>query len=675
MYPASNKFITAVNSNSRKHFWNGIITAKDGSVYNFENKDIIKGSGYISRQCSSSSEIEIGSVYAAELGITLVIDIDRYSLGDAEVKLFYNIELEDNMVETVPMGVFEISEANRNSKYLQIEAYDYMLRFDKNIRIEATSGKAFDFLDYACQECKVELAQSEEEIESLTNGKELLGIYKNNDIESYRDLIFYVAQTMACFCVINRNGKLELVSYSNISTTKIDAKQRYESSYSDFVTRYTAISSTNLIKEKTEYKSLEVDDGLTYNFGANPLLQFGLDETRNRILTNILNSISLINYVPFDSTTIGNPALELGDVLTFSGGNADEDKLSFITSITYAINGKHTLKCVGKNPKLAQAKSKSDKNISGLLNQVEIGKVVVYSFTNVSDLALNNKSLEVLNIRFTSKEETTAHFMAEILLEVYTNQTLKEVEGIACYNKENDEITEEINKAVVFKYMEKDSADLNVIYKLNSEEIDTFRPIQRYAEGKHVLTLFFPFSKVMENKENSFSVMLSIIGGSGKIVKGNIKATISGQGLVAGVSEWDGKINIEEAIKSIELENIDFNINRFIERLDIKKDIPNISETNQIIRRIEFDNDEFKIEGFSEKVSVKNIIKKFTMNKEYLPKYNKEFVKCENEVFENIVDYNDYSSSAAFGEGSLEILSIKTEDFEQIQNIEVNYDN
>ena len=57
--------------------------------------------------------------------------------------------------------------------------------------------------------------------------------------------------------------------------------------------------------------------------GVNPLLQFGLEETRRQLFENILNDLSVVNYVPFDSSTIGNPALDLGDVLTFSGGQAD----------------------------------------------------------------------------------------------------------------------------------------------------------------------------------------------------------------------------------------------------------------------------------------------------------------------------------------------------------------
>ena len=68
-------------------------------------------------------------------------------------------------------------------------------------------------------------------------------------------------------------------------------------------------------------------------------------------------------------------ALETDDVLTFSGGQADAQQITCVTSFTVKIGGRQSLKCVGKNPGLSQAKSKNDKNIFGLLNQIEAGKI------------------------------------------------------------------------------------------------------------------------------------------------------------------------------------------------------------------------------------------------------------------------------------------------------------
>ena len=117
MYPVSEAFLSAVQENTRRYYWTGKITTKAGVVHEFSEKEIVKGSGYISAQCCDSNEMELGTVYASEMGITLFLDVDRYTLEDAKVELFYHLELEDGSWEEVPMGIFEVSEANRKIKF------------------------------------------------------------------------------------------------------------------------------------------------------------------------------------------------------------------------------------------------------------------------------------------------------------------------------------------------------------------------------------------------------------------------------------------------------------------------------------------------------------------------------------------------------------------------------
>ena len=89
MYPVSSAFLNAVKANNRKYYWTGKITTTAGTVYNFDQEDMVKGSGYITSQCCGSTEIELGTVYAAEMGISLFSEINRYTLEDAKVELFY----------------------------------------------------------------------------------------------------------------------------------------------------------------------------------------------------------------------------------------------------------------------------------------------------------------------------------------------------------------------------------------------------------------------------------------------------------------------------------------------------------------------------------------------------------------------------------------------------------
>ena len=132
------------------------------------------------------------------------------------------------------------------------------------------------------------------------------------EIETCWDVLFYVAQVLGGFFIINLEGKLELRKYGKDPVMKVEQRHRFFSSFSDFITRYTAVSSTNKQTQIAGYYALDPDNGLTMNLGVNPLLQFGLKETREMLCRNILADLSVIRYVPFDSDTIGNPALDLG---------------------------------------------------------------------------------------------------------------------------------------------------------------------------------------------------------------------------------------------------------------------------------------------------------------------------------------------------------------------------
>lgn len=572
MYPVSDAFLRAVRSNTRKYFWTGTIVTKGGMTYEFGAKEIVKGSGYISRQCCGSTEIELGTVYAAEMGITLLSDIDRYTLEDAQVTLVFHLVLADDLVEEVPMGVFEVSEANRLAKCLELKAYDFMLRFDKSFNGFETVGTAYDFIALCCKRCKVEFANKRAEIDAMPNGGVTLSVYTENDIETCRDVLFYVAQVLGGFFIINREGKLELRKYGKDPVMKVEQRHRFSSSFSDFITRYTAVSSTNKQTQIAEYYALDPDNGLTMNLGVNPFLQFGLKETREMLCRNILADLSVIRYVPFDSDTIGNPALDPGDVLTFTGGQADEGQITCITSIRQKIGGKQSLKCVGKNPRLAQAKSRNDKNISGLLNQIEdnakTGKIGIHTFTNASAHEIGQTRVKLVSIQFASSEENHMQFFAQVVVDVAADPVERSAEasgtvvipfpggsgsgtgsaddtsgGADAGSGSGSEVSVDVSLPV--KWQEDGQAVCHVVFEFNNEEIMEHCPVETWHSGKHILSLYYPIEKIVANYTNTFNVYLWMENGSGTVDVGDCIASVSGQAMAAGEA-WDGKLEVED---------------------------------------------------------------------------------------------------------------------------------
>ena len=588
MYPVSEAFLRAVQENTRRYYWTGRITTKGGAVYPFGYEDIVKGSGYIFAQCCGSAEIELGTVYAAEMGVTLFSQVDRYTLDGAKVELFYHLRVEGGGFEEVPMGIFEVSEANRTAHCLELKAYDYMLRFEKSFNGFESVGNAWDFLELCCKACGVEMENTQGEIEGMPNGRELLSIYPENDIGTYRDVLFFVGQVLGGFFCINRRGRLELRKYGAEPVLEVQGRHRFSSSFSDFITRYTAVSSTNLRTQTAEYYGLEVDDGLTMNLGVNPLLQFGLEETRRQLCGNILADLAAVNYVPFDSSTIGNPALDLGDVLTFTGGQADGEQMTCITSFQCRIGGRQSLKCVGKNPRLAQAKSKNDKNISGLLNQIEAGKVGIHTFTNASAYVVAEDRVRVISIEFAAKEETHVQFFGQVVLDVRAAQ----VERRACASgsvvvpvpvagagggtgggvavgavsgdgeeagsagddggtgESTENVTVEVELPVI--WTEDGQAAVFVTYELNDSEILAHRPVETWGSGRHILSLYYPIDGLVPNITNTFNVYLRMEGGTGKIETGGCIASISGQGMAVAAA-WDGTVTVEEPMRRFAL--------------------------------------------------------------------------------------------------------------------------
>ena len=581
MYPVSEAFLQAVQGNTRKYYWTGKITTAAGAEYPFTQEDIVKGSGYITAQCCGNSEIELGAVYAAEMGISLFLDIDRYTLENAEVELSYHLRLASGAYETVPMGIFEVSEANRTVHVLELKAYDRMLRFDRAFNGFETIGTAYGMMALCGTACGVELEQTQAEIEALPNGSELLSIYPENDIETYRDVLYFTAQVLGGFFCINREGKLEFRQYGETPVMEILQKHRFSSSFSDFVTRYTAVSSTNLRTQTSEYYALEEDDGLTMNLGVNPLLQFGLEETRAELCGNILTALSAVNYVPFDSDTIGNPALDLGDVLTFSGGQADAQQITCVTSFTVKIGGRQSLKCVGKNPRLSQAKSKNDKNISGLLNQIEAGKIGIHTFTNASEYSIGETDVRIISIEFASKEENHAQFFGQVVVDVAADPAARSAnasgtivipfpsagsgaaEGNAgmengpsgteleagdaedgAAGEETTDISVDVSLPV--NWTEDGKAVCYVTFELNNAEILLHHPVETWHSGKHILSLYYPIENIVPNITNTFNVYLRMEDGSGSVGIGDCIASISGQAMAAAAA-WDGRIDIEES--------------------------------------------------------------------------------------------------------------------------------
>lgn len=535
MYQVSEAFKAAMKQPVQRFRLRGKLHLSTRAV-TFTEENIVRGSFNIANQCSGSDNVEIGTVYTAELGaIFCNLSLSRYTLKGARIEPTLELLTAEGW-EGVPLGVFTVSEANWATWGVEITAYDNMSKFDRTITISSSIGTIYDFLMLCCKACGVELGMSRVEVNNLPNGSEILSIYEENDIENWRDLVAWCAQTTGTFATIDRAGKLILKSYGLDPVDHIDDLHRFSGAkFSDFSTRYTGLSIVKISEQVTQYYGLPQDDGLTYNLGQNPLLQYGTDETTEAQRRAVLNALAVINYVPMEVSMMGSPAYDLGDVLVFEAGIADGEKLSCVTKYDWTYGGDYTVTGVGQNPALANARSKVDKNISGLLSQTSQDVMHYYDYINAEQYHIGDgKKGRVIDFNYVTTKQTHVDFHAEIK---YTLET-KEVEG------EDDGIL----------VITENDAILRVHYNLNGEDIIDYMPVETRQDGTHLLHLLFTWSATA-NIVGSFTVYLELSGGEVQIEAGDCRAYIAGQGLV-GEEAWDGGVNIEDEVKSIIVSDI-----------------------------------------------------------------------------------------------------------------------
>lgn len=286
-----------------------------------------------------------------------------------------------------------------------------------------------------------------------------------------------------------------------------------------------------------------------------------------------------------------------------------------------------TLKGVGKNPRLAHAKSKNEKNISGLLNQIidnkEAGKIGIHTFTNASSFTVGESDVKIISIEFAPNEAVMAQFFGSVIVGVNADQVERSVVargdvvipsvevtelveevlpedgngtesevtgsedgGVATEDASEGDTSEEpkvigntkeqtvsVEMPVVWK--EDGQVVVHFTFEFNDNIIEIHQPEETWHSGKHSIMLYYPIENLVANYRNIFNVYARATGGTVTVDTGDCLAAIMGQSMGAGEA-WDGEIKIEETIKKVKVggvlqmtavdENITWKIDELVKR-------------------------------------------------------------------------------------------------------------
>lgn len=411
MYTASADFLTILKSNIRKFKWSGSIVTVGGTTYDFDtDKDTEDGkivSGSITRGISSQT-LNIGTVYAGSLSIEVILPgVSRYELYGGII----NIECSlDGASDVIPMGIYTISEANQTADHISLKAYDNMIKFAEN-DFFATSHvniqSPYTWLSEACAAAGVALGNSRAEVTAMANGNRNTGFADSvADVKTWRDVLSYMAAYLGGFAYIGRDGSLYIGYYEGLADDSIPPSFRYSSNLSDFRTTYNGLYATCKEEGLQEYVYNTNADGLVLDIGTNPFLQFTDQGNRLAALQEIIDKWDGIYYVPYSAELPLAPIYDPGDVLAFTGNQADIYDIGAITEITYNIGGSMPVKCAGDNPLLAAAQDRFTKTIAGLSSDYNNGQEVggknfwLLHTENTSALTVGSTKTKVAEIEF-----------------------------------------------------------------------------------------------------------------------------------------------------------------------------------------------------------------------------------------------------------------------------------
>lgn len=517
MYPVSQSYIDKLKSKDTK------IRRIRGYVDSvaFTENDVFDGSFNYTDMCVKSSEIKLGGVFIGQLNLTFLQSfVDRFPRGSwknrvitCSVGLLVGYDANNEEIwEDIPIKPYYIDDPQHSELGLDVVAYDAMHKFDKPIEMTTTSGNIFGMATLACNACNVTLGMTAEEMAALPNGDQILGLYPDNDIQTWHDLIYYIAVAVGGFATIDRDGALVFRTWHLTPDIEIGIDDRFEGGkWSDFATSYTAVTITDIASGEVSYYAVEQDTGMTMDLGAHPLLQYGIPAVKEAQARNILNAIQNLQYTPFSSTSLIDPALDLGDVISYTNGIPD-GALGCVMRMDFSFSKGATVKGYGKNPAQSGAKTPQDKAIAQAAKQQKADSITYYPYINTTAVSLTTTAQRLYRIAFATADTTDVELWHEVKWDVTTTN----------------------NTPVQITYE----------YYLDGVKFD-YEPVDTWTDGYHSMPHPYWLLEVSGGEVHYWEVRAKINGGSATASIGDVHALLKGQKLVGKV-KFDGNIEIQD---------------------------------------------------------------------------------------------------------------------------------
>ncbi|MDO4863471.1 MAG: hypothetical protein Q4A05_04800 [Ruminococcus sp.] len=362
MYEVSAEFRQLLESGAAQRIRGVVSDVGGGEYYRLSADNISKPQ--FTRQCTTSPDcFGVGQLYTSTMSVKIlgVPELARTDLRGGRIVLAFSVEGAGS--EWVPLGTWNITEPVRDSQNsITINAIDNTSKLDVSIPSEGAGFFTFNTRVKEIEELTgLEFAQTIEQLEALA-GRTLRGnaAYGNALYPTCRAELCAMAQFLGCLAYIDRSGNIAFRKYGDNSTVPtIPAGKRFKADLAEYSIRVSAVSYTGrwgtTIKQDTAYTantglSIDLSDN-TYLHQPSPDVEDGPEDSYSfsANLSRILDSLADVGvWVPGQIDYYGDPTLDLGDMVTLSGGiNGETTSRFLVTGIVWQFRGPQTLISAG----------------------------------------------------------------------------------------------------------------------------------------------------------------------------------------------------------------------------------------------------------------------------------------------------------------------------------------
>lgn len=367
MYPVSEKYIAACRASFKEERITGGIKLIGGTIIPIDDSVVVQGSLCITSKVCSSNKFDIGTANCSEMSIK-IRDKRAYDheFGGALIKLTYGLVVDvaddgSKTWEEVPIPPFLVGTDASNSPCVRVrdmvtlKAYDMMSLLDINYPDTIPTTSMWAALVYVCSRAGIGLAITENEFNALPNSG-VIPDFSSESVETCRDVVMWIAQTVGSCAFCDYRGLLRIKPFKyeggNTYDRLFTANERTAIEYSDTRT-YLAYLQAYVGKDVRQYSKVTTWTGTdaphikegVLSLPQNPIIQ-KLSESQQEAVNQsyFTNRSYPTRYIK--ATGFVDPALELLDVVAFSGGNIDVGQIiNVATQIKWRYHGKGDIYC------------------------------------------------------------------------------------------------------------------------------------------------------------------------------------------------------------------------------------------------------------------------------------------------------------------------------------------